>query len=133
ARFYAPSDVAAAADGTLFVADTLNHVIRKISPDGTVSTLNAPSDRVVQARGGLAEPSGDFNDGPLAEAKFNEPHGIVIDSKGNLIVSDSGNQRIRYIDLQKSRVSTLAGGTGNVVYEPFEVYAFGAYQDGPAS
>ncbi|WMT40933.1 hypothetical protein RE628_28330 [Paenibacillus sp. D2_2] len=52
ARFYHPQDVAVAADGTLYVADTLNHLIRRITPDGQVTTLNAPSNRVVEVIAG---------------------------------------------------------------------------------
>ncbi len=133
ARFYSPSDVAVAADGTLYVADTLNHVIRKIGTDGQVSTLNDPSDRAVQVVEGIAELAGDFKDGGLKEAKFNEPSSIVIDPKGNLIVSDSGNHRIRYIDLQANTVMTIAGGKGAVEYEPDALYAYGDYVNGPAA
>lgn len=131
ARFYAPKDVAAAADGTLYVADSLNHAIRKIGADGTVTTLNAPSARVVENVPGHAESTGDYKDGSLKEAKFNEPSGLALDAKGNLYVSDSGNQRIRYIDLAAGTVTTVAGNAA-AAYEPTALYAEGDYADGPA-
>lgn len=109
AGFYHPQDVAVVADGTLYVADTLNHLIRQITADGQVTTLNAASDRVVEVIGGYAVPAGDYADGELSTAKFNDPTSIAIDHKGNLYVSDTGNRVIRYIDLAKRTVTTAAG------------------------
>ncbi|MDR7316791.1 SMP-30/gluconolactonase/LRE family protein [Brevibacillus nitrificans] len=131
ARLHSPADVAVAPDGTVYVADTLNHVIRKIATDGKVTTLNSPSTRIVELSPGNVEPAGDFQDGPLATSKFNEPSGICIDAKGNLYVSDTGNQRIRYIDLQQNTVSTVAGIT-STKYEPSSLYMAGGYTDGAA-
>lgn len=130
ARFDAPSALAIAPDGTLYVADTLNHVIRKVTPSGYVSTLNAASEKAVEVFDGVVEPAGDFRDGPLAEAKFNEPAGLALDGKGNLYVSDSGNQRIRYIDFAAGTVTTVAGG-GEAGAGDF--YVPGDYADGAAA
>lgn len=128
ARFYYPSDVAVTASGTIYVADTLNHVIRKIE-SGKVTTLNAASLRAVEHFPGDIEPAGDFKDGKLAEALFNEPSGLALDAKGNLYVSDTGNQRIRYIDFAAGTVSTVAGG-GSLA--PDAPYVEGEYADGKA-
>lgn len=129
ARFHNPKDVAVAADGTLYVADTLNHAIRKIATDGTVTTLNALSNRAIEKKPGTVEPAGDFADGPIAKAKFNEPSGLAVDKKGNLYVSDSGNQRIRYIDFAAGTVTTAtgAGEAGK------NLYAAGDFADGAAT
>jgi len=137
ARFYYPSDVAVAADGTIYVADTLNHAIRKIDKNGRVTTLNAASERIVEVIPGIVVEAGDYRDGRLADALFNEPSGLALDKHGNLYVSDSGNQRIRYIDLAKQTVTTVAGGvyadaTSGVLYKEAALYAEGFYQDGPA-
>ncbi|WP_055745124.1 NHL domain-containing protein [Brevibacillus choshinensis] len=132
ARFHSPADLAIAPDGTVYVADTLNHVIRKIAVDGTVTTLNSPSKRVVELSPGDAEPAGDFQDGPLETAKFNEPSGICLDATGNLYVSDTGNQRIRYIDLQRKTVTTVAGQTSSK-YASNSLYMEGSYADGDAA
>ncbi|QRG66781.1 SMP-30/gluconolactonase/LRE family protein [Brevibacillus choshinensis] len=132
ARFHSPADLAVAADGTVYVSDTLNHVIRKIAVDGTVTTLNSPSERVVELSPGDVETAGDFQDGPLETAKFNEPSGICLDAKGNLYVSDTGNQRIRYIDLQQKTVTTVAGQTSNT-YAPGNLYMDGGNTDGDAA
>ncbi|QMV43889.1 stalk domain-containing protein [Cohnella cholangitidis] len=110
AAFYEPSDVAVDRQGNVYVADTLNHVIRKIAANGTVTTLTAPSTRITEYFPGAVETAGDYSDGAIASAKFNEPSGLALDSKGNLYVSDRGNQRIRYIDFASGKVSTVAGG-----------------------
>lgn len=135
ARFYHPQDVAVAGDGNIYVADTLNHLIRKISPGGQVTTLNAPSDRVVEVIAAYAVPAGDYADGELSVAKFNEPTSIAIDNKGNLYVSDTGNHVIRYIDLAKGTVTTAAGlSQGETpVYAKGALYAEGSYGDGASS
>ncbi|MFD0695819.1 stalk domain-containing protein [Paenibacillus sp. GCM10027628] len=130
ATFNHPSDVAVASDGTVYVADSLNHVIRKITANGTVSTLNAASSRAIQIRPNVAAFAGEYQDGSLASAKFNEPSGLALDSKGNLYVSDTGNQRIRYIDLKANTVSTVAGTSSS--YGNNELYAPGDYVDGDA-
>ncbi len=134
ARFNYPQDVAFAKDGTLYVADTLNHVIRKITTDGKVSTLNAYSDRVAQIEKGDIELAGDYADGKLPDAKFNEPSALVIDEKGNLYVSDSGNQLIRYIDFTSNTVSTVAGNVSksSTISESSKLYANGDYVNGSA-
>jgi DNA-binding beta-propeller fold protein YncE len=136
ARFYNPRDVAVAKDGTVYVADTLNHLIRKIGPDGTVTTLNAASSRVVEVFPGQAVQAGDYTDGDLKAAKFNEPSGLALDAKGNLYVSDAGNQRIRYIDLTAGKVTTAAGGgvaEEGKTYAAAELYADGDFADGAAA
>jgi len=134
ARFHSPQDVAVAKDGTLYVADTLNHVIRKIDTAGKVSTLNAYSDRVAQIEEGDIVLAGDFADGKLADAKFNEPSALVIDGKGNLYVSDSGNQLIRYIDFASNTVSTVAGNVSksSTISKSNNLYAAGDYVNGSA-
>jgi len=133
ARFHNPLDVAVTKEGIVYVADTLNHVIRKID-NGTVTTLNAPSTRVAEVFPGVVEVSGDYKDGPLKSAKFNEPSGLALDGKGNLYVSDTGNQTIRYIDFTTQTVTTIAGwkGGSDAIYAADSLYAAGGFADGKA-
>ncbi|NQX61548.1 stalk domain-containing protein [Paenibacillus qinlingensis] len=136
ASFNHPSDIAVTSDGTVYVADSLNHAIRKITTDGRVTTLTAPVTRVIQVRPGEASFAGEYHDGSLSTATFNEPSGLAFDGKGNLYVSDTGNQRIRYIDFATGNVSTIAGSTptvsGSAIYGKNELYAAGDYADGDA-
>jgi sugar lactone lactonase YvrE len=130
ASFHWPSDVAVDAAGNVYVADTLNHAIRKITPGGKVTTLNALPVNVAEVSYGNFVPAGSFRDGPLSQALFNEPSGLALDSQGNLYVSDAGNQRIRYIDFAEGTVTTVAGG-GDL--SELSLYVEGAYADGPAA
>jgi sugar lactone lactonase YvrE len=99
ARFTYPNAIQVDAAGNLYVADTSNHTIRKITPAGVVSTL-----------AGIAGKAG-HNDGPGASAQFNNPHGITGDAAGNLYVADTRNHTIRKIT-PTGAVSTLAGMAG---------------------
>jgi len=92
ARFRDLGDIAIDSAGNLYVADAGNGRIRKVTPDGEVTTL--------AGRGG-AYYYDDFNDGEGSVAKFNSPSGIAIDAAGNLYVADMGNQRIRKIVIQR--------------------------------
>lgn len=136
AQFYHPSDIAVAQDGTVYVADTLNHAIRKIAPDGTVTTLTQPGKRAVEASSGEVTYAGGYKDGALSQAMFNEPYAVELDGQGNLYVSDSGNHVIRYIDFQAKKVSTVAGSLPRTakgsVYADGALYAKGGFKDGTA-
>jgi sugar lactone lactonase YvrE len=130
AKFNHPTDLAVAKDGTVYVADSLNNAIRKITTDGKVTTLNAASGRKVVIASGQTVDAGNYMDGAIAQAMFNEPSGIAIDAKGNLYVSDTGNQKIRYIDFAADKVTTVAGSGA---YEAALVNVVGDYADGDAA
>ena len=97
ARFYYPGNVAIDAEGNIVVADEHNHCIRKVTPDGTVSTL-----------AGSRESKNGFADGPAADARFCYPGSVAIDAEGNIVVADEGNHCIRKVT-PDGTVSTLAG------------------------
>ncbi|WP_082679811.1 NHL repeat-containing protein [Paucibacter sp. KCTC 42545] len=96
AAFHTPSGLALDRQGNLLVADTGNHLIRKITPEGVVSTL-----------AGDGQPG--WRDGAANQARFNGPLGVAVDGQGRVYVADSYNDRIRVISPQ-GQVSTLAGG-----------------------
>ncbi len=81
-----PSDVAVGEDGTIFVADTMNHVIRAIAPDGTITTF-----------AGTGERGFDGDGGPADEAKLDRPYGLTVAQDGTVYVADTHNHRIRRI------------------------------------
>ncbi|MBV9209545.1 MAG: SMP-30/gluconolactonase/LRE family protein, partial [Acidobacteria bacterium] len=95
ALFNAPIGVAVASDGTIFVADTYNDRIRAIDKDGNVRTM----------AGGEAGFADSANG---AEARFDTPCGIAVAPDGALIVADTGNQRLRRVELNGG-VRTIAG------------------------
>jgi hypothetical protein len=95
AEFDMPSGVAIDAGGTIYVADTGNHAIRRVAPDGTVTTI-------------AGDGAAGFQDGTGASARFNAPIGIALDRTGALLVADSCNDRIRRIE-PNGAVRTLAG------------------------
>ena len=95
ALFYHPSDVAFGPCGNLFVADSLNHVIRKINVYGEVTTVAG-----VPGRYGYA-------DGYADESLFNSPMGIAVNDDGVIFVTDTGNHLVRKI--ADGYVTNLAG------------------------
>jgi hypothetical protein len=99
ASFSNPQGVATDSAGNVYVADRLNHTIRKITPAGVVTTL-----------AGTAGIRGSA-DGTGAAARFNFPNGVATDSASNIYVADAGNSTIRKIT-PAGEVTTLAGTAG---------------------
>jgi sugar lactone lactonase YvrE len=97
ARFDTPCGIAVGDDGALLVADTGNHRIRRVTPDGEVTTV---------AGTGEAED----RDGNLAEAAFCEPTGIAARRDGMIFVTCAARSSMRMIDLKGQVVTTVAGG-----------------------
>jgi sugar lactone lactonase YvrE len=99
AKLQFPLDLAFDAAGSLFLDDHGNMCIRRLGPDGVIST--------VAGVGGRSGFSGD--NGPANHALMTPPHGLVFDAAGNLFFSDSSNHRVRKVDTS-GIVSTVVGG-----------------------
>jgi len=101
-----PTAVAVDAQGCLYVADTMNHRVRRVDAQtGIISTV---------AGTGQARFSGDG--GPADHAALNEPAAVVVDDEGHLYIADQSNNRIRVVDLKTGLIRTLAG-TGFAAYD----------------
>jgi sugar lactone lactonase YvrE len=95
AQFNCPTGVAVDGEGNIIIADWGNHRVRKITPDGTVSTLAGAGSK-------------GFADGAGAAAQFNCPRGVAVDGEGSIIIADFCNHRLRKMT-RDGTVSTLAG------------------------
>lgn len=113
-RFSHPGGIARSSDGTLYVTDNGDNLIRKISVTGEVTTL--------------AGSTPGFADGPGGQAKFNGITGIVVDHNRNVIVSDGGNNRIRMVATDGT-VTTLAGSVAGYEDANWAAALFNAPQD----
>ncbi len=102
ARFDTPCGIAVYTDGSLLVADTGNHRIRRVTLDGAVTTI-----------AGTGEP--EDRDGPSAEASFHEPAGIAVRRDGIVFIAGGAGSNVRMLDLRinqngQSVTTTLIGG-----------------------
>ncbi len=117
ARFQNPTDITIGSDGTFYVADSENHLIRKITADGNVTTIAGSG-------------STGSDNGVGAAASFNRPISVAVDSAGNIYVGDNQNHLIRKIT-PNGNVTTFAGsgtqdsvdglGTAASFYDPTDL------------
>ncbi len=97
ARLSAPQAVAVDGGGNTFFADTNNHRIRRVSPDGTIATIAGTGSVGFSGDGGAA-----------TSARLNSPRGVGLDAGGNLLIGDTGNHRIRRV-APDGTITTVAG------------------------
>lgn len=97
AQFYNPFGIAVDSSGNVYVADTNNNAIRKVTPAGVVTTLAGAGPYLSGAANGTG-----------TAAQFNSPYGVAVDGSGNVYVADAGNNLIRKIT-SAGVVTTLAG------------------------
>ncbi|OQB13857.1 MAG: Serine-aspartate repeat-containing protein D precursor [Firmicutes bacterium ADurb.Bin193] len=103
ARFNTPQGIAIDAVGNIYVADTNNHIIRKISKNGTITNIAG-----TPGIGGFSGDGGDAED-----ALLNKPMGLAFNKDGDLYIADTFNHRIRKIDMSTGIITTVAG-SGNL-------------------
>jgi sugar lactone lactonase YvrE len=112
--FRQPDDILVAPGGLIYIVDSGNHAIRRINLDGSVETI-----------AGNGVPG--FADGEAHNARFNTPTGLALSADGKfLFVADTGNHRVRKIDLTAGIVETFSG-SGNSGSEdgPAHIASFG--------
>lgn len=97
ASLHAPTGVALDNSGNIYIADSLNHCIRKVSTEGLISTIAGNGSIGLSGDGGLA-----------TSAQLNTPSGVALDNSGNVYVADQNNNRIRKINTS-GIISTVAG------------------------
>ena len=111
ARFNFPNGVAVDSAGSVYVADTYNNSIRRITPAGVVTTLAGKAGMIViDSITGL--PSGNYADGTGTAARFYFPTSVTVDNSGNVYVADTKNNIIRRIN-SAGTVTTFAGTAGS--------------------
>ena len=98
AQLHGPQGLAIDASGNLFIADTMNAKVRKVSASGVIGTA---------AGSGTAGFGGDG--GAAASAQLNLPVGVAVDSSGNLYIADFGNSRVRKVSASGATIGTVAG------------------------
>ncbi|MBI3933834.1 MAG: hypothetical protein HY316_04025 [Acidobacteria bacterium] len=101
AQLSQPRGVAVGTDGSLYIADSTNFRVRKVSPSGIISTF---------AGDGVPRFGGDS--GPATSASLNFPSGVALDAVGNLYIATTGSHRIRKVNLE-GIISTVAGNGMN--------------------
>ena len=103
ARLTRPWDVSVDGEGNIYIADTRNHVVRRVDASGIITTV-----------AGTGEFGYSGDGGPAVEAQLYTPRGVEVDSAGNVYISDSLNHRIRRVDASGT-IATVAG-TGEYGY-----------------
>ncbi len=99
AMLASPMSVCVGPDGIAYIADTFNHRIRRVDPEGIISSVAGRGSKGVSGDGG-----------PATEAQLNNPTGIFVDLQGVIYVADQANHRIRKID--PTGIITTAVGSG---------------------
>jgi hypothetical protein len=84
---HGPADVAVGPDGSIYIADTLNSCIRRVAPDGAITTV----------AGRCGERGFEGDDGAADEALLNRPYGIDVGADGTLYIADTHNHRVRVV------------------------------------
>ncbi len=108
AELSSPTGLALDSLGNLYIADSGNNVIRRVSTNGVITTVagNVAAD---QASGGLGGFSGD--NGPATSARLNSPQGIALDQAGDLFIADTFNNAIREVT-PAGTISTVVNTAG---------------------
>ena len=105
AELYQPGAVAADSAGNLYIADTYNYVIRKVTPGGTITTVAGTGNFGYTGDGGQA-----------TSATLDVCYGVAVDTAGNIYIADTGNNRIRKVTVATGVITTVAGNGASGYY-----------------
>jgi hypothetical protein len=119
ASLYRPSDVAVDGPGNLFIADSANYCVRKVSTNGIITTVGGNGSYGYSGDGGAA-----------TNARLAGPEGVAVDGSGNLYIADWGNGRIRKVGT--NGIITTVAGNGNGGYPGDDGPATSASLSGPS-
>lgn len=108
-QFNEPTGIALSNDGSLIVADTGNQRIRKVTSDGTVTTLAGSGDSLIT---GTKYKEGGYKDGAAGKARFNFPNDVAVGSKGTIYIADTYNHAIRAL-MDEKEVTTVYSSPEN--------------------
>jgi sugar lactone lactonase YvrE len=97
AALHVPQSVVVDSNYNLYIADTLNHTVRRVTPDGTIDSFTGN------------QPGFSGDDGPATQALLNFPTSVALDAANNVYVVDQGNRRVRRISVTTGMITTVAG------------------------
>ena len=98
ATLYEPYSLAIDSDSSVYIIDRLNAAVRKIAPNGVITTV-----------AGTGEPGYSGDGGPGHQAQLREPNDCFLDGKGSLLIADIQDQRVRSLDIASGIITTFAG------------------------
>ena len=104
ARLRNPEGVFAGASGELWIADSQNHVVRRIGAGGTIATI-----------AGIGRAGFGGDEGPATAALLNKPKGLTVDASGALWIADTDNHRLRRVNTSGTIVTAAGGARGGFV------------------
>lgn|GEM_PF-2659568 len=100
AKLHSPTGIAISANGDIYISDTYNNVVRKITAEGVITNMAGKGEKGYSGDGDAA-----------TSAKLNAPHGLAVTGSGDLLIADEGNNVIRKVSVD-GKITTYAGAAG---------------------